>query len=118
MKKELKHLNKFESVESEESDITKRNTLSVSEVQQMVNECIEELVEYFSEYIDDEVAYGNLDNIANIVRSISSNATTKAMLKMAKPDTHQEEYETLRKRLRNKNLSDSDLDLIKNKLRK
>jgi hypothetical protein len=91
MKKELKHLKKFESVESEESDSITRNTLSVSEVQQMVNECIEELVEYFSEYIDDEVAYGNLDNIANIVRSISSNATTKAMLKMAKPDTHQED---------------------------
>jgi len=48
----------------------------------MVDNCIKEVVEYFNDYIDDEIAEGNLDNIANIIRSISSEAATKTMMKM------------------------------------
>lgn len=58
------------------------NTLSVIDVQQMVDNCIKEVVEYFDEYIDDEVAYGNLENIAGIIRSISTEAATKAMMQL------------------------------------
>lgn len=78
MKRELKHIKKFESVD----DITKSNTLSITDVNQMVDDCIKEVVEYFNDNIDDEVTSNNLDNIANIIRTISSEAATKAMLKM------------------------------------
>ena len=79
MSRELKHIKKFES---QSENITENNTLSVTDVNQMVDNCIKEVVEYFNDYIDDEVAEGNLDNIANIIRSISSEAATKTMMKM------------------------------------
>ena len=79
MSSELKHIKKFES---QSENITENNTLSVTDVNQMVDNCIKEVVEYFNDYIDDEVAEGNLDNIANIIRSISSEAATKTMMKM------------------------------------
>lgn len=86
MSRELKHIKKFES----QSDIPNNNlyraitenTLSITDINQMVDNCIKEVVEYFNDYIDDEVAEGNLDNIANIIRSISSEAATKTMMKM------------------------------------